>query len=123
MTLIEAITHIDTIKPNQYSQPDKIRWLSNLDWTVKTEIIDTHEGAEGVIFNGYDVNTPLDTELLIPQNHSDCYSKWLEAQIDYANGEYGKYNNSTMAFNDLYAAFERWYNRTHMPKGTKLKFF
>ena len=123
MTLIEAITQIDSIKPNSYSQPDKIRWLSNLDWVVKTEIIDTHEGGESVVFSGYNDNTPLETELLLPNSHSDVYMKWLEAQIDYANGEYGKYNNSTEAFNTLYAAFERYYNRTHMPKGTKIKFF
>lgn len=123
MTLIEAITQIDALKPNSYSQPDKIRWLSNLDWVVKTEIIDTHEGGEGIVFGGYDENTPLETELLLPNSHSDVYMKWLEAQIDYANGEYGKYNNSTEAFNTLYAAFERYYNRTHMPKGTKIKFF
>lgn len=123
MTLIEAITQIDALKPNSYSQPDKIRWLSNLDWVVKTEIIDTHEGGEGIVFGGYDENTPLETELLLPNSHRDIYMKWLEAQIDYANGEYGKYNNSTEAFNTLYAAFERYYNRTHMPKGTKIKFF
>ena len=123
MTIIEAINQIDNIKPNQYSQPDKIRWLSNLDWVVKAEVIDTHEGAEGVVFGGYDENTPLETELLIPQPHCDCYIKWLEAQIDYANGEYGKYNNSTEAFNGLYEAFERYYNRTHMPIGTKIKYF
>ena len=123
MTLIEAINRIDSVKPNSYSQPDKIIWLSNLDWVVKNEIIDTHEGGEGVVFGGYNENTPLETELLLPNSHSDIYIKWLEAQIDYANGEYGKYNNSTEAFNNLYAAFDRWYNRTHMPKGTKIKYF
>lgn len=123
MTLIEAITQIDALKPNNYSQPDKIRWLSNLDWVVKTDIIDTHEQEKAVVFSGYDENTPLETELLIPQAYNDCYIKWLEAQIDYANGEYGKYNNSTEAFNSAFAAFERYYNRTHMPKGTKIKYF
>ena len=122
MTLIEAINRIDSVKPNSYSQPDKIIWLSNLDWVVKNEIIDTHEGGECIVFGGYDEKTPLETELILPDSHSDIYIKWLEAQIDYANGEYGKYNNSTEAFNNLYAAFERWYNRTHMPKGTKNKY-
>lgn len=123
MTLIEAITQIDALKPNNYSQHDKIRWLSNLDWVVKTDIIDRHEQEKAMAFSGYDENTPSDTELLIPQAYNDCYIKWLEAQIDYANGEYGKYNNSTEAFNSEFAAFERYYNRTHMPKGTKIKYF
>lgn len=123
MTLIEAINRIDSIKPNSYSQPDKIRWLSNLDWVVKTEIIDTHEGGESVVFGGYDEKTSLETKMLLPDSHSDIYIKWLEAQIDYANSEYGKYNNSVEAFNALYTAYERYYNRTHMSKGHKIKFF
>lgn len=122
MTIIDAITHIDNIKPNNYSQEDKVKWLSNLDWTVKVDIIDTHEGAGGEEFSGYDTSD-LSRELLVPPPHDDMYIKWLEAQIDYANGEYGKYNNSVAMFNAAYSAYANYYNRTHMPIGIKLKFF
>lgn len=100
-----------------------MKWLSTLDGIVKREVIDTHEGAEGVTFNGYDENTLLTTELLIPAPHDDVYLRWLETKIDYANGEYSRYNNSAMAYNDAFSAYERHYNRTHMPLGKKLKFF
>jgi hypothetical protein len=123
MTLIEAINRIDTLKPNNYTQTDKVTWLSKIDGVVKTEIIDTHEGGEGVVFNGYDNNTPLETVLLVPAPYDDLYIKWLESNIDYTNGEYQSYNNSVTAFNNLYSAFERYYNRQNMPKSTKLKFF
>lgn len=123
MKILEAITKIDTLKPNTYTQTEKIKWLSTLDGIVKKEIIDTHEGAEGIVFNGYDDNTELDTELLVSDPYSDVYLRYLEAQIDYANGEYGKYNNSMSMYNTAYSTFERFYNRTHMPKGKKLKFF
>ena len=123
MTLIEAINRIDTIKPNNYTQTDKIRWLSILDGTIKAEIIDTHEGGEDVVFEGYDDNTSIHTVLLVPAPYDDVYIKWLESQIDYNNAEYGKYNNSSTAYNTAYLAFERYYNRQHMPKTTKLKFF
>lgn len=123
MTIMEAINHIDAVKPNGYSQVEKIKWLSTIDGMVKAEIIDTHEGGENVTFEGYDANTPLTQELLIPHPHDDVYIKWLEAQIDYANGEYGKYNNSITMYNSAYSAFERYYNRTHMPLGKKFKHF
>lgn len=116
MTIMGAINHIDSIKPNGYSQTDKIRWLSTLDGLVKVEIIDTHEGGEDVTFKGYDENTALTQELLIPHPYDEVYIRWLEAQIDYANGEYGKYNNSITMHNAAYSAFERYYNKTHMPK-------
>ena len=122
MTIIEAINQIDSLKPNTYSMPDKVRWLSNLDWMIKTEIIDTHEGAEGESFSGYTEETSLDTVLLAKAPNEDLYIKWLETQIDYANGEYGRYNNSMTAFNTAYSTFCNYYNRTHMPKGTEFKF-
>lgn len=123
MTLIEVINRIDVLKPNAYSQLEKVKWLSTIDGIIKTEIIDTHEGAEEVTFNGYDENTLLTTELLVPAPYDDVYLRWLDAQIDYANGEYARYNNAVQAYNDAYSVFERHYNRTHMPKGKKFKFF
>ena len=50
MTIIEAINRADRLKPNTYSQQDKVNWLSTLDGIVKKEIIDTHEGGEDVRF-------------------------------------------------------------------------
>ncbi len=123
MTIIEAINRIDVLKPNTYTQVEKVMWLSNLDGIIKNNIIDTHEGGEAVVFEGYNENTPLATELLVKAPHEDIYLKWLETWIDYTNGEYAKYNNSAQAYNDAYAVFERYYNRTHMPKATKIKFF
>ena len=123
MTIIEAINKIDVLKPNNYSQSEKIKWLSNLDGIIKAEIIDTHKGGESIVFNGYDDNSPLETELLASYPYDDLYIKWLEAQIDYTNAEYGKYNNSVTAYNSAYSAFERYYNRKHMPIQHKLKFF
>ena len=123
MTIMEALFRIDELKPNSYSQPEKIKWLSSLDGVIKSEIIDTHEGGEGVIFNGYDEDADLATTLLVPAPYDDIYLRWLETQIDYANGEYGKYNNSMAMYNTAYTAYANYYNRTHMPKGKKLKFF
>jgi hypothetical protein len=123
MTIIEAINKIDVLKPNNYTQSEKVKWLSNLDGIIKSEIIDTHEGGAAVVFNGYTDNTPIDTVLLVPAPYDDLYIKWLEAQIDYTNAEYGKYNNSVMAYNTAYSAFERYYNRHNMPIQHKLKFF
>lgn len=123
MTLIEAITEIDDLKHNTYSQRDKVGWLSRLDSMVKRLVIDTHEGGAGVSFNGYDEGTDLDSELLIPEPFDEAYLRWMEAQIDYHNGEYAKYNNSIEMFNAVYNRFQNWYNRTHMPNGQNIKFF
>lgn len=123
MKIIEAISRTDAVKPNGFKEHEKIKWLSALDGLVKAQIIDTHEGGENVVFNGYDGNTKLSTELLIPAPYDEVYIHWLEAQIDYANGEYGKYNNSMDMYNTSFAEFKNYYNRTHMPIGKKFKYF
>lgn len=122
MTIIEAINRIDTVKPNGYPQGEKIRWLNTLDGIIKSKVFDTHEGG-AVAFDGYTEETNLNTELLVPSPFDELYLFWLESKIDYWNREMGQYNNSISMFNTAYAEFESYYNRTHMPKGNKFKFF
>lgn len=123
MTILEAIHRTNTLKPNGFDNNEKIKWLSTLDGLVKTHIIDTHEGGQDVVFKGYDENTDTSKSLLIPAPYDEVYIHWLEAQIDYANHEYSKYNNSMQMYNTAYSAYENYYNRTHMPIGRKFKFF
>jgi hypothetical protein len=123
MKIIEAINKLDDLKHNTYSQSDKVGWLSRLDHMVKKMVIDTHEGGENVTFTGYDSNSDPETEMLIPEPFDEAYLRWLEAQIDYTNGEYDKYNNSIEMFNTAWKAYQNYYNRTHMPKGKSMKFF
>ena len=122
MTVIEAINYTDDIKPNNFAQETKLGWLSKLDGMIRAEVVDTHEGGEDAPFVGYG-EEDLGAVLVVPPPYDDIYVKWLEAQIDYANNEYDKYNNSAAAFNSAYTAFSGQYHRTHMPKGTKIKFY
>ena len=123
VTIMEAISQTDELKHNTYPQNVKIGWLSRLDAVVKRLVIDTHEDGENVNFAGYDGNTDLHTQLLIPAPFDEAYIRWLEAQIDYSNGEYGKYNNAIDMFNTAWTAYRNDYNRTHMPKGTGFRYF
>ena len=123
MKIIEAINRIDSLKHNTYTQNDKVAWLSRLDSLVKRLIIDTHEGGDNITFTGYDDRTDLETELLVPAPFDEMYLRWLEAQIDYTNGEYDKYNNSILMYQTAYDGYANHYNRNHMPKGTAIKYF
>ena len=122
MTINEAITKIDNLKSNTYTPTDKIGWLSRVDAMVKRNIIDTHEGGDGITFNGYTDNTDPGTMLFVPEPYDELYLRYLEAQIDYANGEYAKYNNSILMFNTAYEAYADHYNRNKMSKGAGKRF-
>lgn len=114
MQIIEAINGIDTLKPNTYTQEQKVKWLGTMDGIVKAQVLDTHEG-EPIEFNGYE-DAPLTTELLIPAPHEEVYIHYLAMKIDFANGEYNKYNNTAQMYNTAFNEYKKWYNREHMPK-------
>ena len=122
MKIIDAISRIDSLVPNSFSTQDKIAWLSTLDGVIKNNIIDTHVGNE-VVFEGYNEDTPTDTELLVPAPYDTVYIYWLQSQIDYWNQELGKYNNSITMYNTAYSEYEKYYNRTHEPLKHRFKFF
>lgn len=119
MKIREIIDRIDSLKTNQYTQEDKINWLSELDSRVNLWYSKNENGHE---FAGYNKDTDIDdTVLLLPDAFSKAYIHWLEAQIDYWNGEYARYNNSITLFNTEWSRFEQWYIATH-PKKLRFKF-
>ena len=123
MTLGEAISRLDELKPNGFSRGQKIFWLSALDATVKKEIIDSHEGGGDMGFAPYDEGSADETVLLVPAPYDEVYLRYLEAQIDYSNGEYDRFNNSNAMYAAAYTAFSRAYNRSHMPIGGRKKYY
>lgn len=116
MTVREAIAQVDRLKPNKFSQEDKVKWLSDIDGLIVRELVETHEDSplEGE-FKGYDSEN-MDADLLVPFPYDILYRWYLESQIDLGNMEINKYNNSKALFNNAYVNFTDHYNRTHMPK-------
>lgn len=122
MTVSEAISSADRIKPNQIDIDTKIKWLSKLDGMIYREILQTHEGNSVDSFDGY---SSRDTakELLVPYPYDeDIYGFFLCAQIDSENGEMAKYNQSITMYNNAYKLFQDWYNRTYLPLPKKAAF-
>lgn len=122
MKIREAIDRIDSLKHNTYTNGEKIDWLNRLDAMIKQQIIDTHEGYEEVIYRPY-TEKDMEKDLILTAPYDDVYIRWLEAQIDYYNGEINRYNNSITMFRTAYDTFANYYNRMHMPLGVKNKYF
>lgn len=118
MTIREAIQETDARKYNTYSQDSKVKWLSRLDGMLRHRIMDAYEGGAREVFPGYGPETPGSTVLLVGAPYDEMYLRWLEAQIDYSNGEYDKYNNSIAMYNAVFDAFAADYHRTHTPKSS-----
>ena len=131
MTVQEILAKVDKIKPNTFDENLKITWLSELEGRIFNDVILTHvhdlvdDGEGNMIeptFAGFD-ETSENEELLVPDTYCDLYRNYVFAQMDFANGETDRYNNSMIMFNNSYNDFCNWYNRTHKPIQKPLKLF
>lgn len=127
MTISEVLAYVDELRPNQFDENIKIKWLSDLDGRVFNTVIMTHEhdlveDEEGYMveptFTKYD-ETSENEELLIPEPYTDTYMHYIFAQMDYTNGEDARYVNSMAMFNASLTEYANWYNSTRKPLQVK----
>ena len=137
MTPNKAIEIVDKLKPNSYSEEDKLRWINELDGMVKRLVFQwdekyfqeleerykseelTEEQYKELLDKAKSYSYPedMDKELLIPAPFDDTYTLFLEAKIDYYNREYGNYNNSAIMFETQYNEYKKAYIREHQARG------
>ncbi|MBQ1409819.1 MAG: hypothetical protein IIY94_00875 [Oscillospiraceae bacterium] len=122
MTIQEAISQADQLRPNDLDATAKLRWLSAMDGQIFTELLFAHVDAPES-FDGYDAQTPQSTDLLVAFPYDELYPRFLAMRIDLENGELERYNNDAAVFNRLWQTMAAHYCRTHTPNGTaRLRF-
>ena len=116
MKISECIQRIDDLRPNGYGDDQKTQWLSELDGKIQAVVL--HLPVEEM--RAYTFPEDSERELLARYPHDRMYPLYLAAMIDFANGEYSKYQNSMAMFNDAYGEYAKWYLRTRgaAPGGT-----
>jgi len=122
MTIDQAINTLDARRSNTFSRQEKIGWLSQLDKLICEEVISTHQG-EAISFVGYTADTDPQTRLLVPAPWDEIYLHYMQAQIDYINGEMTRYTNAAALFNNVLSAYKNHYHRSHAPKGQAWRYF
>ena len=104
MTIAEVIAWVDDISPNQYSDAQKLAWLSSFDGKVWEEVFLNHAGNEAEYPEGG--HTQTSDMLLIGAPYAmDVYGNNLLAKIAEANAEVAKYNLYATLYNTEYAQF------------------
>lgn len=112
MTIREAIAMADDIKPNAFKSATKLAWLNKLEGTFAAEVfLMAQEEIRQLQYHRGDMGA----ELLVNAPYDDLYVLWLEAQIDRANGEYNKYQNTMQSYNARYAEFFCWFSQIWDP--------
>lgn len=113
MTFGEIINCVDDYKDNGFHERTKLRWLTELDGKVAADVM--LMGIEEIRELPHTYPEAKQCKPLVGYPHEDIYTLWLEAKIDYANGEYGKYQNTMEMFNEAYGNFKRWFASVYQP--------
>lgn len=108
MTISQLIAYADAVKPNAFDAATKIIWINEVEGMAQTDVMLI--AADDIV-----THTDVDDELLVPAPHDKLYRSYLCAMIDFANGEYDKYNNAMTLFNRQYSEYTEWYIRTYDP--------
>lgn len=101
-TMNSVIEHVDSIKPNAYTENDKYKWINTLEGLVSIQVF-------GENLTEYDLPKDADTTLLIPYPFDDIYELYVSSMIDYHNREYNSYNNAVLMFTERMEQFKTWY--------------
>ena len=110
-TLQGVLDIIDSIKPNAFSEGAKTAWINEIEGLVQTEVFLL--AIEDVAQYTWPENAAA--TLLAKPPHDKIYWVYLSAMVDFANGEYDKYQNTMQMFNQFFGEYMRWYARTYNP--------
>lgn len=106
MTIAEVFADVDELKPNQYDDAIKIKWLNELEGRIYTEIFNINE------FKPYSLSEDFDAELTAKEPYSNIYKLYIMLMIDYTNAEFTRYAQSLAMFNQAYQEYANYMNRT-----------
>lgn len=116
MTALDAISWVDGKKHNVYSQEDKLFWLGQ----VEKMAAQLHSRCS--LPTAQEEAVTPETVLMIPAPFDDLYLRYLEAQMDYTNQEYQKYNNAMALFAALWQDYANQVRRS-APQVSRRNFF
>lgn len=111
MTIENIIDAVDALKPNPYTDDQKTAWLSRCEGQIQTECY--LMPIEDVLIYDYTNDSKLTP--LVPPPYDKLYEAYICAMIDYANGEYNKYQNTMAMYNHDLSDFTRWLVRLYEP--------
>ena len=115
MTIQKVMDHVQRIRNEKVLTNDFIiEKINEIEWRIKREIVDVHEGHENVEFNGYS-SADVSKTLLAPEPYSSLYEKYILYQLDLIGNESFNATNSHALFNKDWYSFAAWYKRNHMP--------
>ena len=105
MTIRQALTQVEQVKPNAVPDEVLVQWLNEVDQTIFKELVKTHEYGTELVFGGYDRTDESGADsvvLLAPEPYQNNAALYNKAYSDYAS----YYNRKIMPASE--AKFNAW---------------
>lgn len=105
-TLKEIIERVEKEKPDAFTNDVKAKWLAELEGKIALDCFQMSPLEAQTV--RYSWPTDEKKELLIRFPNEEVYALYLEAMIDFHNGEPDRYQNTMERFNQAFLGFKQW---------------
>lgn len=105
MTVGEAIRYTDTIRKNDFSVPQKVAWLNQLEGRIQTELL----GIDPEHLVLYEAGEDRDTDLALRAPYHRVYPWYLMAMMDLRRGNEEGYANANAIVEAYLADLSQFY--------------
>lgn len=116
MKIGELIAYVTELKGREFSPAVYDAWLNEVEGLVQTRIHLVPEGSVvRLVRDAEDPDAFDNTELSVPFPYDKLYAPYIEGKIDFANGEYERYENSMAMFEKFFTEYMAHYAQVHRP--------
>lgn len=102
MTSKQVLARVKALKPTPFDDEKLLYWLGEVEGLILVQVLLLQPTSVQPL------EAATDDQLTVPYPFDKLYLQYLMAQIDYANGEYRKYDNSMALFNAYLGEYQRW---------------
>ena len=116
MTVRELIGYVTAVKGREFPPEVYDVWLNEVEGMVQTRIhLIPDEAVVRLVRDAEDPDAFDDTVLSVPFPYDKLYAPYIEARVDFANGEYDRYENSMAMFEQFFTEYMAHYAQTVRP--------
>lgn len=105
-TLKEILDRVEREKHDAFPGDVKARWVAELEGKIALDCFDmSPKEAQAVQYSWPNDQNKV---LLIRFPNEEIYALYLEAMVDFYNGEPDRYQNTMERFNQAFLGFKQW---------------
>jgi hypothetical protein len=119
MKLGEVLRKVDQLRPNAFTDAEKIDMMNTVEGRVYTDIMSKAEDGLNWTFIPFKEGEE-ERELVVPTPFTDLYFWYMASMIDLYNGDSGRYNDSVVMYNKAWDEYAAYYRENNKPKQTNL---